>query len=468
MLSLLQQPVRLCDGQARRRLLQIGGLSSLGLHLPGFWQLPKTQAASPLSSRPAAKAKACIILFLMGGPPQHSTFDPKPQAPREIRGAYGPIATAVPGLQLCELWPRTALVADRLAVLRAMSTGDNAHSSSGYYMMTGVPHAPMNAENANPGFPNDSPHLGAIARRLLAPQSQLPAAIRLPHRIFNTDGSVWPGQDAGYLGRAVEPWLLNCQPASDAAKIDEFLLSHDIDDRRLKDRRQLLKQLAPAIPGTLVMENAGWDQLADRAFDVLGSSPARQAFELDRESTTTRDRYGRSQFGQSVLMSRRLVEAGVSLVQVNWYRGADEPSDAPCWDSHARETQRLKDVLCPSADQALAALLEDLSERGLLDETLVVVMSEFGRTPRMNGGGGRDHWGHVFSAAMAGGGIQGGAVYGASDEIGGFAKENKTSPQDLTATIFHCLGIDPHAVIHDTLGRPIPISRGEVIQGILA
>ncbi|MFN5733764.1 MAG: DUF1501 domain-containing protein, partial [Planctomyces sp.] len=154
MLSLLQPPVRLCDGLARRRLLQIGGLSSLGLHLPEFWRLSSAQAASPAPSRPSAKAKACISLFLMGGPPQHSTFDPKPQAPREIRGAYGPIATAVPGLQLCELWPRTALVADRLAVLRAMSTGDNAHSSSGYYMMTGVPHAPMNAENANPGFPN--------------------------------------------------------------------------------------------------------------------------------------------------------------------------------------------------------------------------------------------------------------------------------------------------------------------------
>jgi hypothetical protein len=468
MLSLQQQPVRLCDGVARRQLLHIGGLSALGLGLPQLWQLSSAQAASPLVSKPAARAKACIILFLMGGPPQHSTFDPKPNAPQDIRGAWGPIATSVPGLQLCELWPRTALLADRLAILRAMSTGDNAHSSSGYYMMTGVPHAPMNAENANPGFPNDSPHLAAIARSLLSPRGQLPAAVRLPHRIFNTDGSVWPGQDAGYLGRAVEPWLLNCQPASASARIDEFLLSNDVDERRLQQRRQLLRHLHPSLPGQLRMSDAGWDQLTDRAFDVLGSSPAREAFELDREPVELRDRYGRSQFGQSVLMGRRLVEAGVSLVQVNWYRGPDEPSDAPCWDSHARETQRLKDVLCPSADQALAALLEDLSERGMLDETLVVVMSEFGRTPRMNGAGGRDHWGHVFSAVMAGGGIKGGAVYGASDEIGGYAKENKTSPQDLTATIFHCLGLDPHAVIHDTLGRPIPISRGEVIQGILS
>ncbi|HIK92443.1 MAG TPA: DUF1501 domain-containing protein, partial [Planctomycetes bacterium] len=175
-----------------------------------------------------------------------------------------------------------------------------------------------------------------------------------------------------------------------------------------------------------------------------------------------------SQFGQSVLISRRLVEAGVSLIQVNWFRGPDEPSNAPCWDSHAKEAERLRTVLCPPADQAFSALLEDLERSGRLDETLVVMMAEFGRTPKFNANAGRDHWGHVFSVALAGGGIRGGVVHGASDNLGAFAQNGKVSPADLTATIFHCLGLNPNATIHDTLGRPLPISRGETIRPILA
>jgi hypothetical protein len=208
--------------------------------------------------------------------------------------------------------------------------------------------------------------------------------------------------------------------------------------------------------------------LAEQAFNVLNSNDSRQAFQLDRESAEMRDRYGRNQFGQSVLLGRRLVEAGVSLVQVNWYRGADEPSDAPCWDSHAREAERLKTVLAPPADQAMSALIHDLEQRGMLDDTLVVCMAEFGRTPRFNGAGGRDHWGHVYSVAMAGGGIKGGVVHGSSDAIGAYPASGRVQPQDLTATIFHCLGLNPESEIHDTLGRPIPISRGDVIQQILA
>jgi hypothetical protein len=453
------------SGSPRREFLRAGGLGALGLSLP--WLDGSLAAAvRPATGATAGRAKSCIILFLMGGPSQHSTFDPKPGAPQEVRGAFGSIATAVPGIQLCELWPKTALVTDRLAILRAVSTGDNAHSSSGYYMLTGQPHAPMNAENANPGFPNDSPNLGAIVRRLSASRGQLPAAIRLPHRIFNTDGSVWPGQDAGYLGQSVEPWLLNCRPADANPQIDEFRLSADVTDDRLRQRRSLLHELSARTRATAAVERS-YDGLSDRAFDVLASSPARQAFELEREPSEVRSRYGRSQFGQSVLMARRLVEAGVSLVQVNWYRGPEEPSDAPCWDSHARETQRLKDVLCPSADQATAALIEDLTERGLLEETLVVVMAEFGRTPRFNGAGGRDHWGHVFSAMLAGGGIRGGIVHGASDALGAWPKDGKVTPQDLTATLLHCMGIDPHTTITDPLGRPLPVSRGAVISSIL-
>jgi hypothetical protein len=469
MLSLLQQPTRLCDGIRRREVLRAGGLSALGLSWPLMKQQRLLAATETESPQSFGKAKSCIVLFLMGGPPQHSTFDPKPLAPAEVRGEFGPTHSVVPGIDLCELWPRTALLTDRMAILRAMSTGDNAHSSSGYYMLTGQPHAPMNAENVNPGFPNDYPNLGAMVRKLTPARGQLPASIRLPHRIFNTDGSVWPGQDAGFLGQSVEPWLLNCQPANPGFHIDEFSLSSDISDHRLQERRSLLNHINMRLRSSSDHSFATtYGQLTEKAFDMLSSSVARQAFELNQEPDSVRDQYGRTQFGQSVLMSRRLVEAGVSLVQVNWFRGPDEPTNAPCWDSHAMEAQRLKNVLCPSADQALSALLEDLEIRGLLQETLVVVMSEFGRTPRINGSGGRDHWGHVFSVALAGGGIQGGTVYGESDAIGGYPHEGRVSPQDLTATIFHCLGLNPHATITDTLGRPLPISRGEIIRQILS
>ena len=467
MLRILHGKARLCDGLTRREALRVGGLGAIGLGLPDLLRARQVQAATTTPGQ--GTAKSCIVLFLMGGPPQHSTLDPKPEAPAEVRGQFAPISTVVPGMQFSELLPQTALVADRMAVLRAMSSTDNAHSSSGYYMMTGQPHAPMNFENANPGFPNDYPHMGAIVRKLIPARGNLPTAMRLPHRIFNTDGSVWPGQDAGFLGRPVEPWLLNCKPGDPGFHIDEFALNVDVSDQRFANRRTLLEQVNQRLNAVERLGTPGnYGQLTEQAFSVLSSSASRQAFQLDREPDSLRDRYGRTHFGQSVLMSRRLVEAGVSLVQVNWYRGPDEPADTPCWDSHTREAQRLKTVLCPPADAALSALISDLEDRGRLDETLVVCMAEFGRSPRINGGAGRDHWGHVYSVALAGGGIKGGVIHGASDALGGYPKEGKVAPQDLTATIFHCLGLAPETEIHDTLGRPIPISRGEPIWPILA
>jgi hypothetical protein len=401
----------------------------------------------------------------MGGPPQHSTWDPKPDAPAEVRGEFRPIATSVPGLQIGELMPRLARHADKLAVLRAVSTTDNAHSSSGYYMMTGQPHQPMNSENANPGPPNNWPTLGAIVQRLRREPGALPAAVRLPHRIFNTDGSVWPGQDAGFLGRTADPWLLRCEPASPRFGIPEFSLSADVPLARLEDRRTLLGRIdrgfAAAERSAALLPH---DRQTQQAFGLLRSDRSRRAFDLEHEPTLVRERYGRSQFGQSVLLARRLVEAGVALVQVNWFRGPDEPSDNPCWDSHTNESARLRTVLVPPMDQAFSALLEDLAQRGLLEETLVVCLAEFGRTPRFNSRGGRDHWGSVFSVALAGGGIRGGQVHGASDRIGAHPRDGRVQPQDLTATIFHCLGYSPDTEVHDTLGRPLAISRGQVIR----
>ena len=283
--------------------------------------------------------------------------------------------------------------------------------------------------------------------------------------IFNTDSSVWPGQDAGFLGRAADPWLFRCEPAAANFQILEFTLSANVPIDRLADRRDLLKNLDRGI--ATATERAPPNRFSEQAFDLLGSAKARAAFDLSRETPKLRDRYGKHHFGQSCLLARRLVEAGVGLVQVNWFRGPDEPSDAPCWDSHAREGQRLKNNLAPVADQAISALLEDLSERGILGETLVMVMAEFGRTPKFNGAGGRDHWGHVFSVAAAGGGVKGGQVYGASDKHGARPVEGRVTPQDLTATMLHCLGYDADAEIHDSLGRPLPASRGDVIRAIV-
>lgn len=483
MITLRGPGSRLCDGWTRREMLHVGSLASLGLSLPLLQRsaaraAPATTSDSRGRGQPrtvaeativpsGGKAKSCILLFLMGGPPQHSTWDPKPDAPAEVRGEIGPIDTRVPGLRFGELMPGLAKVADQLAVLRAVSTGDNAHSSSGYYMLTGRPHAPTNRENANPGAPNDWPCAAAVVRKL-AGDGAMPGSVRLPMHIFNTDGSVWPGQDAGFLGRVTDPWLFRCQPASPTYHIPEFHLPAEVSVERLNGRQSLLREMnrqldAAARGGRL----AHYDALTQRAFDLLSSADARRAFQLDLEPEAVRQRYGMTQFGQSTLLGRRLVDAGVKLVQVNWFRGPDEPTDAPCWDSHAKETNRLRKVLVPPMDQAFSALIEDLQQSGKLEETLVVCLAEFGRTPRFNGAAGRDHWGPVFSIAMAGGGIRGGLVWGASDRIGGQPKDGMVRPEDITATIFHCLGYEPSTSFSDLQGRKLAISHGDVIHPIL-
>ncbi len=462
MLTIQDNPARLCDGLTRRTILRAGGLSALGMSLGG---LPQLRASTAPGS---GTAKRCILMFLLGGPPQHSTWDPKPAAPAEVRGEFGPIATNVPGIDVCELFPNMAQQMDKVAILRAVATDDQAHSSSGYYMMTGVPHIPMNRENANPGAPNDWPTMAAVMQHLSSGPRLLPSSVRLPMHIFNTDGSVWPGQDSGWLGHQADPWLFNCKPADPNFDIPQFRLSADVTLGRLEQRRSLLTQLESQLRDTeRSLPLMTYSDQQTQAFDLLSSSRARAACDLAQEPAELRARYGDHQFGQSVLLARRLVEADVKFVQVNWFRGPDEPSDAPCWDSHAREANRLKTVLCPPLDQAYSALLADLHDRGMLDDTLVVCMAEFGRSPRINGSAGRDHWGNVFSITMGGGGIRGGVVHGASDEQGGYPKEGKVGPEDVLATIFHALGYEPGTELHDSLGRPFPLTRGEPISAIL-
>ena len=468
MLSIHDRHIQLCDGLTRREWLRVGGLGAFGLSLPALTESISAAPATSAGGHAFGRAKRCIVLFLLGGPPQQETWDPKPDAPAEVRGDLQTIASATPGLSVCELMPQVAKLTDRIAVLRAMSTADNAHSASGYWMLTGRPHAPTNVENATPGRPNDWPCVGAVVRHLRGDVGNLPGAVRLPEEIWNTGRIVWPGQDSGWLGASADPWLLTCDPNQPDFQVGDLALPADLPPLRVDGRHSLLTSVddhLAAIDRSRVVER--WHGLRQKAFDLLRSSAARRAFALDEEPAAMRDRYGRNRFGQSVLLARRLVESGVSLVQVNWTRWEDDTTDAPAWDTHAKNTERLKKALMPPMDLAYSALLEDLEQRGMLDDTLVVWMGEFGRTPKINSRAGRDHWGHVFSVALAGGGVRGGVVHGESDRQAAFPAAGRVQPQDLTATIFHCLGYHPHTEIHDATGRPLVITQGEPIWPIL-
>ena len=471
MLRIQDQSTPLCDGITRRDWLRVGGLGMLGLTLPTLLQA-RARAADP-HPRPLSRgerggrAKSCIVMCFLGGPSQQETWDPKPDSPAEARGDLRPIQSSVPGILVGELMPRTAQHLDKIAVLRAMATNDNAHSSSGYYMTTGYPHAPVGAENAKPGKPNDWPSLGALVKRVVPAQGGLPSAMTLPEQSANDGNLTWPGQDAGFLGRAADPWLLTCEPASSNFEIGGLALPQDVSTMRFDGRTSLLSQVNNHLDGTIRAGNLGnFTAQQQQALDLIAGSRARRAFNLHEEPAALRDRYGRTKFGQSVLLARRLVEAGVSLVRVNWSRVPNAANNGH-WDTHSQNTRGLQQLM-PIMDAAYSSLLADLSQRGLLDDTLVVWMAEFGRTPRINGSAGRDHWGHVFSVALAGGGVRGGIVHGASNSIAAYPRDGRVLPQDLLATIFHCLGIAPDMDYHDALGRPIPLCRGEVVGQVVS
>lgn len=455
---------------SRREWLRIGGTSLGGLSLPMLAAAsPKTATSAPSGGGSAfGKAKSVIVIFLGGGPPQHETWDPKPDAPAEIRGGFGTIATQTPGLAVGELMPITARLTDKIAVLRAMVTNDNAHSSSGYQMMTGIPHVPLNVENAVSKPPNLAPHWGAVTKYVMqGNKSALPLAVTLPNRIANVGEIVWPGQIGGALGPKYDPWLLTCDPSQQNFSVPDLALPAELPALRFERRLSLLAQVdrhLDQLSGSPAV--VGFNRQTQQALGLLGGSRARRAFDLSQESEATRDRYGRTRWAQSVLLSRRLVEAGVSLVQINWCNIEGEPN-AGSWDTHEKHNDLLKRFLMPWMDQAYSALLTDLSERGLLDETLVVWVGEFGHTPKFNPNAGRDHWGHCFSIALAGGGVRGGTVYGKSDAHAAFPVSGRVEPRDLLATIFHCLGHSPDTELLDTEGRPLPLSRGRVITEIL-
>ena len=303
--------------------MRVGGLSLGGLSLASLLKnraLASKQQPAP-SGPGFGKAKSVILFGLVGGIPQHETWDPKPDAPEEIRGEFGSIASRTPGLRVGELMPRTAQLTDKIAVLRAMVTGDNSHSSSGYQMLTGIEHQPLNRESGPTGAPNDHPSLGAMVRALRQDVGQLPSAVTVPEHIWNDGNKPWPGQDAGFLGRRHDPWLIKCYPHEDRMDVPGMTLPTDIPSLRLDNRRTLLQQLnryAGRLKESRAIEN--YDVQAQQAYGLLGSEGTTSAFDLRKESSGTRDAYGRTRFGQSCLLARRLVEAGVSLVQVNWAR----------------------------------------------------------------------------------------------------------------------------------------------------
>lgn len=453
---------------SRREAICIGGSAALGL---SAFQLAQAKSSPSNESRPSfGRAKACIVLWMTGGPPQHETWDPKPEAPAEIRGPFDSIATSLPGIRVGELMPNTARILDQLAVLRAVHTDNPSHPGSSYEMFTGVVPPLGKGRDDVVDSRSDFPTYSSIIKLLKPGPPGIPAAVVIPEPIFNVP--FYPGQHGGFLGSRVDPWRLKCDPSLADFRVPELELQQHVTDGRLAARIGLVNRFdGPVISNRADKTLATYLTDSREALDLLGGRLAREALDLNREPAEVRDRYGRHKFGQGCLLARRLVEAGVPLVQVNWHR--DDGDDTPMWDAHWKLEDNLKRKLMPPMDQSYPVLLADLKERGLLDDTLVIWMGEFGRTPKLEFVAphptiGRNHWGNVFSIALAGGGIRGGRVFGASDKDGAYPQEFPVEPGDLLATLYHALGIDPQTEIRDQLNRPHPISRGRVLHEVFA
>jgi hypothetical protein len=446
---------RLCDGIARREFLRVGGLGLAGLTLPAL--LRGRAGAAPSKAEP--RARSVIQLFMWGGPSQHETFDLKPHAPDGIRGEFGPIATSVPGVRICEHLPRLAQRADRYAVVRSFThTGVN-HGTSAYHVLTG--HLHFTPGTLRHPTPNDFPSVGCAAARFGRTPRDVPAYVALPSVLHDGDGGEVPGQGPGLLGGRFAPFLVKGDPTRADFSLETLELPAEVDGGRFRQRVGLRAALEREGERLAHLPAADHDGNCERAFRLLQSSATRRAFRLADEPDRVRERYGRHHFGQSCLLARRLVEAGVPLITVYW--NAPHIDDLQHWDTHKDSFNRLKNHLLPHFDRGLSALLDDLSERGLRDHTLLVWCGEFGRTPKINKQAGRDHWGFCQSALLAGAGVRGGQVYGSSDASAAYAAELPVSPDDLAATVFHALGIPLEQEMRDAQGRPMPLCTGRPI-----
>jgi hypothetical protein len=430
----------------RRTFVRAGMLGAAGLSLSGLLRAEKLAAQE---SKPTRRANSVIILWMRGGPSQHETWDPKPEAPAEIRGAFGAIPTSVSGIRICELLPMSARIMNKWSILRSLTHEDPGHSSGDQLCFTGYPAGPNPEHNVAPSCGS------VVARQLQNENPKLPAYVMIPRLL--------PGADAGWLGPAYRPFETQSDPAQDGPfAVPNLQAPQGLSVSRLDDRKALLHNfdgLRRAMDGSGQME--AMDEFNQRAWSIITGPEARAAFDLDREPRKLRERYGfmpafdprasdrcgAPAWSQRFLLARRLVEAGVRLVTV----------DVRWWDTHFEGVETMREGFLPRWDRAYSALIEDLDQRGLLKSTMVVAWGEFGRSPLMNNRSGRDHWPHVFSAAVTGGGIQGGRVVGSSDDKGGHPKDNPKTPQDVLATIYRHVGVDVNAEYLDHAGRPRPV-----------
>jgi hypothetical protein len=471
----------LCDRVSRRELLRVGGLGlglGAGLSLPTLTALTATpaRAAEATPVAPAVKpkaggskfgrAKSVIVFHTNGGIAQMDSFDPKPDsANAESRGENGTVPTAIPGIRFSDPWPRLAKIADRVTILRAVNHKDPVHPPAIYQSLTGKPLPRQVTPESATGSREDRPHFGAVVAKVQGGRPDLPSWVMLP-AAMGPNGPEWPGQFAGFLGPAYDPYWVKSDPAAPGFDPGALAADAGLSPQRVAGRRALLDTLRRQ---SEALDRAAATRSLDphyaKAFDIIASPAAQKAFDLSAEKDAVRDRYGRHTLGQGLLLARRLVEAGVRLVQVNGIRSNVGPGGQG-WDTHRTHYESSR-KLYPTGDQAVSALIEDLDARGLLGETVVVLMNEFGRTVRINPNGGRDHWPQVYSLLLAGGGLTPGAVYGASDANGAYPADGAVSPAAVLATIYHLLGVDHNGVIEDHLGRPHHIMEADPIHAVL-
>lgn len=468
--------LRMARERSRREFLRAGGLGLFGLGLPSMLKARGQSAGDPASST-FGRAKSCIILFMWGGPAQQETWDLKPDAPEQVRGEFRPIATNVPGIAISEHFPGLARQAHRLAIIRSVHHADVNHTTATHELLTGRP-----IPTVGGGLMEDDwPHYGAVlARRdrgrersCLPPFVQMRPTIPEGAPRFVEESH---GQGAGWLGPAFNPFTIDDDPSRPDYRVGAFRLPEDVGSGRFEDRRRLLKVVeAQARDLERSLHVQALDAHYARAYNMLTARRALEAFDLEREDPKLRARYGLHPHGQAVLQARRLVEAGVPLTTVFWQNDG-LTNVSVYWDTHNRNFIDLKTRLMPASDQAFVALLDDLDARGLLAETLVVWTGEFGRTPRVGQGvvggagagrDGRDHWPHCFSTVLAGAGIRGGTVFGASDRWAAHPARDPVTPADIAATVYHLLGVDPSLELPDSLGRPLRLCLGTPIAGVL-
>ncbi len=442
----------------RRQLLQAGYSAALGLGLSGVLKGRKASAAS-ISTPLFGRAKSVIFIFLTGAPSHQDIWDLKPDAPAEVRGDFRPIDTNVPGVQIGPHVPRLAAVADKFAIVRSMTHSLPSHEHATHFVLTGVNQVPPGSTHM--ASRSDWPCYSATMQALRPREDGVPSGVMLPTYIHNGYG--FSGQTGGFMGSQFDPWHVTKDPAAADFNIEELTLLQGLDDRRVQSRRGLLSSLDDQHQHLQLPSAAqSLSRSVEKAHQLLGAAGQfRDVFDMEREPAEVRDRYGRHSFGQSLLLARRLVEAGMPIVQANM-------GTMNNWDTHGDNFGQLKNRLLPPFDQGLAALLSDLDERGLLDQTLVVAVGEFGRTPQINPGAGRDHWSGVFSAVFAGAGVQGGQVIGASDDQAAYPATRGWYPADLGATIFTALGIDPESTMMDRQDRPHRVNTGEVIAPLFS